>query len=279
MDKIFWPDDLRELGTVKDGMLLIARGHKQADSEQVNEVLPEAQNFIDACKNAFGAVNPGKALAHYGVRIVRQITPSSSGDEEFVGAWIPFAALIELTDQCESLDKELQIERTRAAELALAGPIARQAPRFLAAVGQRSPEVEVFGPFLQKDGNVVFIKTLCREDLPRRSVWQEWKEALELLALSFWKIERMTEDERLPVIGPRMSEPPKTDLDWLNAWRFVTNGQKAGCIDTTFSEDCTQFLSSISEELRGLFAPLREGMQGYETPAYKVRTSPKKYGQ
>jgi len=76
-----------------------------------------------------------------------------------------------------------------------------------------------------------------------------------------------------------MSEPPRTDLDWLNAWRFVTNGQKAGCIDTTFSEDCTQFLSSISEELRELFAPIEEGMQGYETPAYKVRTSPKKYGQ
>ena len=279
MDTTFWPDNLKELGTVRNGMLLIARGHKQEGSEQINEVLPEAQAFIDACKNAFDAVNPGKALAHYSLKIIRQIAPSSSGDEEFVGVWLPFAALIELTDQCESLDEELQIERTRAADLALAGPIASQAPRFLAAVGQRSPKVEVFGPFLQKDGNVVFMKTLCRADLPKKSVWREWKDALKPLALSFWKIERMTEDERPPLIGPRMSESPKTDLDWLSAWRFVTNGQKAKCIDTTFCDECTRFLCSISEELQEFFAPTKEGMREYETPSHKVRTSPKKAGK
>ena len=274
MDTTFWPDNLKELGTVKDGMLLIARGHKQGGEEQVNEVLTAAQPFIDDCKNAFSAGSTSKALAHYGLKIVRQIAPSSSGDEEFVGVWIPFAALIELTDRCESLEQELQIEQAKAADLALASPIASQAPRFLAAVGHRSPTIEVFGPFLQKDGNVVFIKTLCREDLPKKSFWREWKDAIKPLALNFWKIERMTEDERLPVIGPRMSEPPRTDLDWLNAWRFVTNGQKAKCIDTSFSEECTQFLSSISEELRELFSPIEEEMTRYETPTYRIRTSP-----
>ena len=279
MDTTFWPDNLKELGTVKNGMLLIARGHKQEGSEQINEVLPEAQSFVDDCKNAFSAGGTSKALAHYGLKIVRQIAPSSSGDEEFVGVRIPFAALIELTDRCESLEQELQIEQAKASDLALSGPIASQAPRFLAAVGHRSPTIEVFGPFLQKDGNVVFIKTLCREDLPKKSVWREWKDAIKPLALNFWKIERMTEDERLPVIGPRMSEQPKTDLDWLNAWRFVTNGQKAKCVDTTFSEECTQLLSSLTEELRELFVPIEEGLTDYETPAYKVRTSPKKAGK